>query len=346
MLLSYLNLSAQSNYLASLNGIRGFMMQNAVEGKYSLDSRNSGFGLYFGKQTNKTDSWATPFRYPDYGLGFMVNFPDKSNILGNSYSMFITCNIPVINTQSVSFLYTISLGSSFVSKPFNADNNYLNHANGSYFNALANFGLSARVKVNKSILWNTGLSFYHISNGNISLPNDGQNLIAVSSGILYSFSSLKKKEKGKFTLSTKQNFLMSTSIGTRQTKILGNNYLIYKIEAEYYPLHLEKRKIGLGIDYVIDKTYDYYFATDTTGKYSIHKYSYSGIYAVHILNLNRFNVVTATGFYIDYNNIVKENLFYHIGVRYFLNKNVFGTFSLKAKLSGVDFISWGVGYSI
>ncbi len=336
----------QKNNYFEVSGLYGLTIPSLKPGKFFIESRQKGFNLYFGKRNLDSMSWSQSFRNPDHGLGLMCNFLDENQILGNSFTIYYKINMPFYKVKKSGIYYTVSIGSSLINNPFHPQINYLNLANGSKINVFAHFGINSRIQLYKNYLLLLGFNFYHISNGNIKLPNEGLNLIAFETGLSYKFNVKKYHSKNqRISTNNKRKYYLTAVVGSKQTRILGNNYFIYSVAADVYFYTNAKRSIGAGIDLVYDNTFDHYFNTDSSYFDKEKRFIYNGIYLAHKLNLNKVSILTNVGYYIDYYSIVKDNFFYYLGVRYFVTDQIFAGFGIKARLNGGDFIGWGIGYA-
>lgn len=350
LVVSFTCLSQQSeslNYFIDFSGISGLTVPNLKAKKFFIDTRFNGVDFYIGLRKKDSTIWVNKFRYPDYGVGFQINIIDERNILGNAYSIYYTINLPFYPVRKIGVFYSISIGTSFISNPFHPEINYLNMANGSRMNVFAHFGLKTRIQVYNNIKFKLGFNFYHISNGNIKQPNDGLNLLAFESGISLSLENRSKLlvESHSFNQEN-QIFYITNSVGTKQTRILGDRYFMYALNFDSYLYSTSKRSLGVGIDFIYDNSINYLFESDSSYLNKEKRFIYNGIYLTHALNLNRVSILTNVGYYIDYYHIMKDEWFYYLGLRYFVTHHLFGNFGIKARFNGGDFIAWGIGYAL
>ncbi|NOZ47911.1 MAG: acyloxyacyl hydrolase [Chlorobi bacterium] len=336
--------SIQQQYF-SFSSQYGFTIPSVQTNKYFIQSRLTGLNLYLGKTNSDSASWSESFRNPIYGAGMQYQQFTENEILGNAYTFYYKISIPFFPVNKVGFYYSTAIGTTIIPKSFHPQVYYLNHANGSKFNVFAHFGLQSGINFYKNYILLLAVNYYHISNGNIKLPNNGLNLLAAEIGVNYKFQTIKNTRKFKKPIrENNTKYLITISAGSKQTAILGNNYSVFVAETNYYPFSFKKRSLGMGVDLVADKSLKNKIQNDSILTGSKSQYLYSGIYFSHTLNLNKVQIVTNLGVYIDYYKIINENLFYYLGLRYSLYKNIIGSFGLKANLNGGDYLTWGVGY--
>jgi len=120
----------QNNYNIEANFHYGTFLKPQPSMGYLIKGHIPAFDLKFSKSTTGDKLWEQLYRYPETGFG--LYFADFRNpqIIGNGFSVYQYIDIPIITSNIFCFSYNLSYGLAYISKKFDADNNFYNIAIG------------------------------------------------------------------------------------------------------------------------------------------------------------------------------------------------------------------------
>lgn len=290
--------------------------------------------------------WSKLYKQPEIGLGLYHGSLGNDKILGNLTAIFPYINFPIKQKKRWALNTQVGFGLGINNKYFDPVENYTNLAIGTKLNAF--FKLHALGSYSISPKWgvNGGISFNHISNGAISSPNKGLNLLTGNIGVQYNW-------KGK-NFSKPQASLKGEKLPNEITIIWGHGIkqASEKDHHKYYTSSLtstysiginSKQKIGFGIDLFYNKAanrgkWDFDPEVSFKNRFS------QAVFVSHDLVIEKFSIFANIGVYTLYKTDPEKPIYTRLGVRYRINEYLLTSLSLKAHLGKADFIEWGIGY--
>jgi hypothetical protein len=224
--------------------------------KYILQYPPSGVNLKLGFLSNGNTLWQHDLNLPRYGIGYQFATLG-SDILGKSHSIYLFVESDIIKRKKWQWYYNLGAGVGFVDNPYDPDKNPLNVVNGSVTNAYLRVSTGASLSLNSrnAIGLNGGL--FHLSNGNLWLPNWGINALYGSLSWKYRLSdSINIVSKNKATRAgNKQRLTIYGSMGFKEERpINGENYFVSDIHANYWRKHRPSFAWGAGASIIYDES--------------------------------------------------------------------------------------------
>ncbi len=162
---------------------------------YIIDDYVQSVDISLIKETIGKNYWQQIFKYPEYGVSLYYSTLGNNEILGKEIALTGFFRVNFISRSRFRFYNRTGAGFSYVSRKFDFDDNFLNVAVGSHFNMHFNFRLGVNFSLSEKIELNTGLSFDHFSNANISEPNLGLNNLSAYGGLSYRLGQKIEKKK-------------------------------------------------------------------------------------------------------------------------------------------------------
>ncbi len=337
------------------------------------------FGIEYPTQGEK--NWHHYFNMPTYGYALTYLNLGEDDRLGSAIALYPYLDIPLVRTKAVDFNFSNGVGIAYVTKydkttSSNPDPNPATNADASYLigspaNIFFKSGLNISWRpvtqirsdddeLNSRYTINAGLSWMHLSNGNISSPNTGINMWGANLTLKHTPMAVSDvlRQKPEDLLHIISLDITGTA-GIRefyrledQKYVVGNlNVLAYYQAANIY-------KIGLGVDAFYDEVFQY---NHVGNYYSGESSKYDGLYdpsdilhsvrgGVCLSNefvFGRTSAAFDAGYYV-YDNIKadNENMYYRFALKYRFTTHFFGAAAIKThELTNAEFFTLGVGYS-
>lgn len=345
------SLLAQENKNILTSTVRyhyGVVMPHHKSISYIINDKITAIELNLGFIPSADKNWAKLYKQPEVGLGIYHGSLGNKEVLGNVTALFPYLNFPISSGEKWELNTQFGIGIGFTKKHFDAVNNYRNIAIGTKFNAFFKLMVNGTYHLNSKWNINAGLGFNHMSNGSISAPNKGLNLLTASIGTQYYWNDKKinranyKPLKGKLA----NQFTIIWGHGIKQTAAKDHHKYYASSLSSGYSIGINaKQQIGFGIDL-------FYDTAANRGKWDFEpeigfKNRFSqAIFISHHIVIQSFTIVANIGVYTYFNTSPEKPLYTRLGVRYQLNKHFMTSLSLKAHMGKADFIEWGIGYRI
>ncbi len=324
----------------------GFILPHHSFFYYFNDKHPYAVNVEIGKRLTGTKEWQQLYRYPLFGYGVYYCDLGNKQYFGKATAFYGFINIPVISKNKFSFNYTIAGGFSYLSKSFSVAGNYYNLAIGSHENVYVNLGMDTKINLTKKILFETGFGITHYSNGALSKPNTGINVITANCGIIYNINTTGlnrfevKEHKPYF------DYFVIYSAGIRENSPpVGKKWFASSLSLNIDRAFWRKRSLGAGIDIFYDNSIISRLETEDSifNNMLIDNFR-TGLHLSHDLIFGKTSITMQTGFYIISKYKRDGNIYSRFGIRYKLNNHWILNLSLKTHFAKADFIEWGFGY--
>jgi hypothetical protein len=237
------------------------------------------------------------------------------------------------------------MGGGWVEKPYDVNDNHKNVLLGSHFNIFIDLMWKNELKLSDHLALNAGLSFSHLSNASIKLPNLGINTTAISAGVIYAFSPKEQRPViNKDSAYKKVSYKIRLSFGMKQTPwIESNRYETVTGQFEVVKNHKGNFNYGAGIAVFYDPSLPHMYLDPviTVGDPYEHMIN-AGPYITYEKLVGRLSIPLQLGIYAvdDYLGL----LFQNIGFRYRLSRHWSAGGYLKTHWGKADFIHAGLDY--
>ncbi len=314
------------------------------------------FMTYFTKENiNSVDIRAgrtfvniNPVRPPEIGIGYFFSNNGNKDVFGYTNAPYFFFNSILFKKYSAFYLeQSTSIGISYLNKKFDITNNYFNRAIGSHLNVFILLSLCARVKINNNLFLTLGPSIAHSSNGNITLPNYGINLISTSAGLIWQIqegTNNKSIITPQIFVNKKNRYIFLFSGGIRQISwYFPERYFTSTTLAEYSHQISKSWALGIGLDFFYDPTEGeeaYINGPHVENPVPWH----AGMHLSGEIFWGNLSFILQPGYKIITPSEQKYNSFNRIGLRYYLNNKYVLNYSLKSHAFAADYFELGVGY--
>jgi len=322
-----------------------FPHHSAIE--YVANNYVQAFSLRYEKKTFGAESWETGFRYPAYGFGlYHENFHNK-NVLGSASSVFIYIHIPIQHKEKFNFFYSLSGGFSYLNKPYDIADNYLNTAIGSRFNNFIHVGYGFQQKISSNLKLESALTFKHYSNGRRKFPNTGLNVFSFEVGILYRIGERSNYIENELpTINKKWSLSAFYGMGDK-ANTLGDNkfYLVSMLQLNLERWVSYKRNFGLGVDLFFDQTLKYRVEEEGLATSGISDLLRPAIHVSQDLKMGKLALSFQLGYYLFSTYKENNSIYNNMIIKYYISEKVFFNIIFKSHFAKADFMAFGIGWT-
>ena len=198
----------------------------------------------------------------------------------------------------------------------------------------------------------TGVVFFHASNGNFKAPNTSVNTISLNVGLNYELDSEEvtyeaPAEYVSVSKVLKYNFVMRT--GVNQTDVVGSEqFPFYTLSA-----YADKRinffsAFQLGVEAFFSKALEeeiHYRSVAFPERSSDPDADYKrvGGFLGYELFINNWSLVTQLGYYLYYPYDFEGRIYNRLGLKYYFSDKWFGVFSVKSHIATAESLEFGIG---
>lgn len=329
-------------------GTSGFFRgETSQSGKPIVDANI--FAIRFGMIKKENKYLERLYNGPEFGIG--IEFLDIHNDseIGDPFSGYMFMEAGLINNPKFRLTLATDFGISMGWKPYNAFTNPKNLALGSRTNYHIGMGLRSYMKIYKnwSILLATTLN--HHSNGAVTKPNLGINMVSAEVGVKL---SIGKSEENSITTIEEINYSYNNSrsrlslfSGIRNLEKDGPYYTFYGLQInKTWPL---SKKLSLGIG--VESLYDLGVFTERDNTSFAEKYS-NALYVISAISINRIEFGLEIGHYVWRNKgdrLPDTHIFQRLGISYKIYNDLFIGLKVRAfELRKADLLELHVGYQL
>jgi hypothetical protein len=303
---------------------------------------------------------AIPVKHDWQGLipgaekGISLKYIDLKNreYLGSMLVLAPFINVPVILRKPWRLCINASLGVVYAQKIYHRTENYRNTIFGSHLNAAFGFGLENAFNLSKSFVLSTGIDFFHYSNGETTLPNDGINIgnAFVSAGYRFRSRIIPVTRDNNSGFRKSGNISIVPVFGWKDlSPVKSERYFTEALSAEYSYYLTRIQNVGAGIALFYDGSVRKLYEEDVANGEDIgrqYRQLTSGLYLIHDFNLFPVMFHIQAGYYLLDDRIKTRNRFFNrFGLRYFISERYFINITHKSHFffKG-DNLEWGMGY--
>ncbi len=275
----------------------------------------TGIELQYTKQLRDEKSWQQNSCYLNAGIG--VNYFNYNNaLLGESLALFYVFEPQVKLGKKLKFIGSANLGLTFLSNPYNKDNNAANSYYSLPVSAYLAIGAGLEYPLNKNFQLSMLAKFIHISNGGTQEPNKGINMAALNLRLSYNpidnrLEKFTRKPK-KLVLKDRLDFGLYAS-----NKNIGVNEsvrcFIFGAMANYSKQISSINALTGGIEIIADQVTQARLQRDQLNKSSMRL----GLLVGHEFLFGKFSVNQQLGYYLFNDTKYFNTLYQRIGVSYY-----------------------------
>ena len=272
--------------------------------------------------------------------------------LGSMLVLAPFINVPLILRKPWELYINASLGVVYAQKIYHRTENYRNTMFGSHMNAAFGFGLENAFNLSKSFVLSTGIDFFHYSNGETTLPNDGINIVNVFVSAGYRFRSRTipaTHDKNSGFRKSGHASIVPVFGWKDLSPVKSKRYYTAALSAEYSYNLTRIQNVGAGIALFYDGSVKQLYEEDMANGEDVsrqYRQLTSGLYLMHDFNLFPVMIHIEAGYYLLDDRIeARSRIFNRLGLRYFISERYFINITHKSHFffKG-DNLEWGIGY--
>ncbi|MCE2711718.1 MAG: acyloxyacyl hydrolase [Cryomorphaceae bacterium] len=226
-------------------------------------------------------------------------------------------------------------------------NPFQNVSVGSHLNVHFNFKLGTKLKLSSTTWLNSGVSFTHYSNANMSEPNLGLNLATLYTGLTQIIHPTPERiNVPDEAHQPKHEFAFILAAGGKHTRALQSTvYFTSSASIEYKHHSFKKLHFGGGLDLSYDSSTETEMSAPGKNDYKP-AYDYrTGIHFSQELVYDRFSFILQEGLYFGLTDQVSKSPMYNRAIlRWKLNPSFLVHVSMRSHLHILEYPEIGFGY--
>jgi hypothetical protein len=308
----------------------------------------NGIELSFKKTRNGNNYWEKSYNYPQIGWSLKW-FDHKNKYLGHSFCLNRYVNLILWRNNHFDFYFKLSQGIMYASKIYKSGDKFnkrYNNAVGQRLNFSTELGLGINIYPTEKIGISCESFLTHFSNGAMSQPNDGMNLLMIKLGLIYMLEGRNsivyiKPEKKEFD--KKIRFNINISGGVKQINSESEKKHLLITISPYFDKKLSHiSSINIGADLFMNTAEKY--RIDNNINLAGTDFKRIGISIGHELSVGPTGILTQIGYHV-YSPYPAISRFYQkYGMKYYISNKIFTSFSVRIfNLEVSDETTFGIG---
>ncbi len=325
---------------------QGFLITHHPDMLHLQTGHIEAYELEVSKKMCGAKPWHQAYGYPNIGITAIYWDLANRETLGNAFSLIPFIDFHLAGKGPLQLSFKFGWGLSYLTKVFDPDDNYKDIAIGTRMNAAILLHPSLTYRISDRVLFKTGPSLSHKSNGSIVIPNLGINLATWRGSLSVGLGKKGYVDHSRSTTFNKQTWWMA--FGSASTKQIyppeGKNYMAFTLSIEKAYRVSQKSAWSFGADYFYDSSLNDRFEAKNIETSSKAEASRFGVHGGYEMIFDNFSFIVNMGGYF-YNKIPGDGSFYHrIGMRYRVGKSLIALLHLKTHFGKADFVEFGAGY--
>ena len=331
----------------------GFLLPHHSSIEYSVQGHIFGYELNLLEQSSGLSEYDALMNYPRKGYGVSYHWLNNKEVFGSVWGFYGLYDVPIIREEKFKFTYRIYGGLSYLTKIYDVYDNYLQTAIGTHFNLYFRLCFDVRYQIGKQLEMDFNTGFTHFSNGNVTEPNLGLNLVTSSLAFNYSFQPIEwiPKEKKKIPVPEKINIGTYMAGGIKSQGMMKNERYFKGVINIHTGYNFSiKRQAGVGLDIFYDGTvhhsdyvrYDESTFLDTANVKPIQ----AGGIIYHDLHYGNLILSLQIGAYFLNKKDEYALMYNRTGLKFRANKPLRFCVMLKSHKTQADYIEFGIEYEL
>lgn len=305
-----------------------------------------GIGMEWSKMLLSKNAWEFCNCLPRIGVEAAYWTWDNPDILGSGLLVMGFVEPYFRTHKRMNFFFRAGLGSAYLSKPFDFENNpqNLSYSTNLSFAIMAGAGINYRL-TNE---WNIGIlvKYNHTSNGGIKAPNKGINFPSVSFRINKSlnpilFPDFQKVENRKPPDKLSRLSIANFSGWSNATVGDQDKFYVFGI-AGYFSKWIGRRSAISGGTEII---FDYSRRKQIRINNEDNNFVQAAALVGHEFWLGKVTFSQHVGVYYYNDYRINDDIYQRYGLTYNFSNHIFAGFNLKAHRHVADFFDFRIGYT-
>ena len=341
----YFGAEAQDrSYVAGgVNG--GFMLAHRLDIKH-MAAHNYGVEFAYEKEVQNTH-WGRYYNRPTIGYSLLY-YDIGVDLAGSAWGGMAHIKFNPFNIGSQPVYFRVGAGLAYLTQRFDVYDNRRNQAIGSNLNGSMQFALMMHSALGKQAYLEYGAAISHYSNAAFKMPNLGYNMPSVVVRAGWERKGETRPSQLRYDTTDHWSWNATAILTKKQQNFADPVDFVNKgIQVRAVRRHHPIRKVLLGTDIMLDKTYKYLddpvYPMDSVSFGDQLEIGLVGGYAWDFGNLS---LVTELGIYA-YRPYDRKNLFYErVGLRYAVTQKTSIHGALKFHKGVADYFELGLGYRL
>ena len=337
----------------TVKGCYGFIADVKNRNHLLINSHITPLVISFRQPLPTKYDWQAVLPGAEKGISFEYINLRNPEYLGRLWLLAPFINIPLTIKKAWKLSINASMGMMYASRIYHRTENYRNTMFGSHMGAAFGFGMESSFYLFEPFFVSTGIDFFHYSNGETTLPNDGINIanMFVSAGYQFQNRTLPIAVKNPGFRKRGHISIIPVTGWRDISPVQSRKYLTAALSAEYFYTLTRIQNIGGGIAIFYDGSVKQLYENDIEKGDEIsnpYRQVTSGLYILHEFNFFPVIIHIQTGYYILDDRIKnRSRVFNRLGLRYYIGKMYFINITHKSHFffKG-DSLEWGLGYVI
>ncbi len=338
-----------------LNAISGKVLKHTPKFKAPIPESSHAVELAILKQTRGEKDWEQRRRYPLWGVGLKYTDYGDDRVLGSAVGIYPLLQLPIIRGNNLEWTIRGGLGLGYASSIYRKAPYWdtINNAIGSHINNFSSFATDLRYRLNPHWSLQLGLSFTHLSNGAMKMPNLGINMYGAQLGLRFWPDGDRTEridtERPRLRNRTLLQFRAGLAI-TEAGKTDGPTYPIYMGSLFASRRYASKNKILLGVDYAY---YTHLYAFQRNNEINIGREAENswkgGVFVGHEWLFGRMAFIAQFGYYLKRAVNDEFHIYQKLGYNYYLVRSETGPVKelalsvlLKTHTSTAELVEYGL----
>jgi hypothetical protein len=313
-----------------------------------------------GRQTDGSRDWHHVYGLPTYGFGLSVASFGDGTETGRPLDAYTFFSWPFARlSKRVQLTTDFGMGVSWNWKEFSEDTKDYRTVLGSNVNARIDWGFYLRHLTTRKMSVYAGIDFTHRSNGGMSQPNSGINVIGPSVALRYDFvpeGTVPVRNVPPFQPAWE--FVMGSAVGgknviERTNPVVRRDYGALEFTAGLQRHFYRYGKVAAGTDLTYDGAAG--ARVDIVEGHSVQwrpgagQRLALGLYGGYEHVIERFGALVQAGYTVarGFEDPTSPRFYMRYGWRYYVNDRFWATFAIRS-IEGrrADFLELGAGYRI
>lgn len=356
------NLNVGYGYVAPINDfVKGINVDNKKVKSMAC------FDLQISKTIDGSKPWHNRYKGYTYGVGLFHGIFNYSKNIGNPFGLYGFISFAPIDNQHFKLSTQMAVGLSFPWKGYSQEN-YYQVAVSSKVESYIHARMTGLYKFNDNIALGLSGSFIHFSNGTISRPNKGLNIISPSISLVYTPEKIIQQHcpeqidftpkwrtyintygaiKGTFVDYYNKDLPGDTS---RYNDTVRQSFAIYGVQLRLQRQLTFSHSVGLGVDIsyngTIGRTNRLFYINGRVDTLSYWDKTTISVFGAYEYSINKFSIFIEPIFYLKkMKNTYFPEFAQRLGFKYYLTDHILAQVSVRAyEFHMADYIEWGLGY--
>lgn len=339
-------------YSLDVNYYYGSILPHSEKIRHLIKQHPEGVFASFSRKTFGDKEWESRLNYPDYGITLHYQ-NNKNRVLGDMYGIFGHMDFYFMQR---SLQLRVGQGVAWNTNPYDKNHNYRNTA----FSQHLMPATFLMFNFQKENIWEgfgirTGIFLIHHSNGLMKSPNTSANTVGANIGIRYDFDA--KTERKYIPRATEDSvyykapwhYSFAFRWGIHESHVIGSGQYPFYVLSAMADKQISRTSIfqcGIDIFWSMMMKHEIRMMSISFPELEISEktdYRRIGAFVGYELIIDRLRAEGQLGAYV-YDDYKAHTLLYQrVGLKYYLNKNIFVGTGLKTHFSKAEAMEFSLG---